>query len=255
MNSCLILGKTLILREGALRVMKRLRDDFNERLENDDNFKPESIINSFMNSASIKEEIPVVVSSTDDKPRVPGLYDQLEDEEPSEEKRANYQKHKNLAQGQNDSIKCFHSNVYYISLLATDSQNMGARGVPAKAYYLFDIKTEMELEPHGIKFISAQDLALFYKKNKKDPQEIKEKEGVQETPYFTQDSNGQFVPTVVEHDGEPNIYTMAEIFIEEAEKVNPGGFYFFDEVPLIKGKHNSKNICILDTSIKPLCTS
>ena len=126
--------------------------------------------------------------------------------------------------------------VYYISLLATDAQNTRARGVPEKAYYLFDIKCEMELKAYGIRFISAQDLVLHYDLNESDPQRARNNEGDQETPFYTIQNRGKVIPTVIKHDGHPNIYTLAERFIEDAERESPGGFYFFDEVPLIKGK-------------------
>ena len=127
--------------------------------------------------------------------------------------------------------------VYYISLLATDAQNTRARGVPEKAFYLFDIKCEMELKAYGIRFISAQDLVLHYDLNESDPQRARNNEGDQETSFYTIQNRGKVIPTVIKHDGHPNIYTLAERFIEDAERESPGGFYFFDEVPLIKGSN------------------
>ena len=233
-------GKTLILREGALRIVKRLRDEFNERLETYRNFKSEDEVKSYTDTIGRNERVPASISSADDITCIPGLFESMEDEESSQQKILNDEDHKKLTQDQNELVTSFRSNVYYISLLATDADNLGGRGVPQNTHYLFDIKTEMELEPYGIRFISAQDLAQFHEQLEKDPRKIKDKKGVQETPFFTQDSNGQFVPTIVEHDGKPNIYTLAENFIDETERVNPGGFYFFDEVPLIKGKYISK---------------
>ena len=235
-----ISGKTLILREGALRIMKRLRGDFNEILENYGNFKSEDEINFYMDTGGRNEKISADVLSADEIACIPEIFDSYEDEESSLQTIINDEQHKKLNRDQNESVTSFRSNVYYISLLATDAQDLGARGVPQKTYHLFDIKTEMELEPYGIRFISTQDLALFNEQFEKDSRKVKDKKGVQETSFFTQESNGMFVPTIVEQDGILNIYTLAENFIEEVERVNPGGFYFFDEVPLIKGKNNVK---------------
>ena len=233
MKNMSISGKTLILREGALRIMKRLRDDFNERHENYGNFKSEDENSFYTDAGGRNEKIPADALSADEITCIPETFESMGDEESNQQRIINDEQHKKLIRDQNESLTSFQSNVYYISLLATDAQNMGARGVPQKTYYLFDIKTEMELEPHGIRFISAQDLALFNEQFENDQQNIKDRKGVQE-------SNRHFVPTVVEQDGKCNIYTLAENFIEEAERVNPGGFYFFDEVPLIKGKNIKK---------------
>ena len=235
MNLIFILGKTLVLREGAMRVARRLRDENRITLENENDGTSVSKSEMPKDNARIVKEF-AEDTSIEDSSCISGLFDDDENEESLDGKITGEEKYSELGQDQDTSEENNIPNVYFISLLATDAQNIGARGIPSKAHYLFDIKTEMELKPYGIKFLSAQDLALHYKKSEADSERIKVQESSQETPFFSQNKDGTIIPTVIEPNGQPNIYTMAESFIEKAERDNPGGFYFFDEVPLIKGK-------------------
>ena len=92
--------------------------------------------------------------------------------------------------------------IYFISLVASDAGKYGGKGVPRKAFYIFDVKSEMELKRHGIIFLSCQDLLLEY---------FKEQTG----------TNGEGI----------NVYDLVKFYIER----NPNGYYFLDEVPLIQG--------------------
>ena len=79
--------------------------------------------------------------------------------------------------------------------------DVGDAGIPRKAFYIFDVKSEMELKKHHIKFLSCQDLLEYYKHQTGE--------------------NGEGL----------KVYELAQFFIEK----NPNGYYFLDEVPLIKG--------------------
>ena len=86
-------------------------------------------------------------------------------------------------------------------MVGSDAGYSTGKGIPRKAFYIFDVKSEMELEKHNIKFMSCQDLLEYYQK---------------ETG-----TNGD----------EMNVYELVQFFI----KKNPKGYYLLDEVPLIKG--------------------
>jgi len=88
-------------------------------------------------------------------------------------------------------------------LVGSDAGYSTGKGIPRKAFYIFDVKSEMELEKHNIKFVSCQDLLEYYQK---------------ETG-----TNGK----------EKNVYELVQFFI----KKNPNGYYLLDEVPLIKGNY------------------
>ena len=95
-------------------------------------------------------------------------------------------------------------------MVGTDANDDNSKGIPRKANYWYDVKSEVELKPHGIEFLSAQDLEKFYYNHEG---KAATRQG---TGYFSQ---------------EPNIYRLAEYFVQR----NPEGRYFLDEVPLIKG--------------------
>ena len=90
--------------------------------------------------------------------------------------------------------------IFFISLVGSDAGDYMRKGIPRKAFYIFDVKSEVELEKHKIKFMSCQDLLEYYQK---------------ETGM-----NGEKM----------NVYELVQFFI----KKNPNGHYLFDEVPLIK---------------------
>ena len=87
-------------------------------------------------------------------------------------------------------------------MVGSDAGDKGVEGtgIPRKAFYIFDVKSEMELEKHQIKFLSCQDLLRYY-----------------------EDQTGKNGETL-------NVYQLVQFFIEK----NPNGYYFLDEVPLIK---------------------
>ena len=91
--------------------------------------------------------------------------------------------------------------IYFISLVASNAGQFLGTGIPGKAFYIFDIKSEMELKRHGIIFLSCQDLLEYFK----------EQTG----------TNGEGI----------NVYDLVKFYIER----NPNGYYFLDEVPLIQG--------------------
>ena len=91
--------------------------------------------------------------------------------------------------------------VYYISLIGTDARDVDGKGVPRKAFYIFDVKSELDLKRHNIRFLSYQDLMEYYQK---------------ETG-----KNGENL----------NIYELVIFFMRK----NPRAYYLLDEVPLIKG--------------------
>ena len=223
-----------MLREGAIRIARKLCDEENFKSKNDEmdtRIEDKNIRNDTNEQVQNARDI----GSIDEIDGINELFNNDDLGTNSNEKAFGEE-----ILSRNDQDTVDHNmfpKVYYISLLATDAQNTRARGVPEKAYYLFDIKCEMELEAYGIRFISAQDLVLHYDLNESDPQKARNKEGDQETPYHTIQNRGKIIPTVIKHDGHPNIYTLAERFIEDAERESPGGFYFFDEVPLIKGSN------------------
>jgi len=86
-------------------------------------------------------------------------------------------------------------------LVGSEAGVYKGKGIPRRAFYIFDVKSEMELEKHNIKFMSCQDLLEYYQK---------------ETG-----TNGE----------EMNVYELVKFFI----KKNPNGYYLLDEVPLLKG--------------------
>ena len=90
-------------------------------------------------------------------------------------------------------------------MVGSNAGDPRGRGIPRKGFYIFDVKSEMELEKHQIKFLSCQDLLKYYK-----------------------DQTGE--------NGEGlNVYQLVQFFIEK----NPNGYYFLDELPLIQGEFNS----------------
>ena len=91
--------------------------------------------------------------------------------------------------------------IYFISLVASDAGEVAGKGIPRKAFYIFDVKSEMELKKHGITFLSCQDLLEYYKE-----QTGTKGEGI-------------------------NVYDLVNFYI----KRNPNGYYFLDEVPVTQG--------------------
>ena len=91
--------------------------------------------------------------------------------------------------------------IYFISLVGSDAGDPQGKGMAKKNIYIFDVKSEMELEKHNIKFMSCQDLLEYYQKET----------GI----------NGE----------EKSVYELVQFFIEK----NPNGYYLLDEVPLIQG--------------------
>ena len=87
-------------------------------------------------------------------------------------------------------------------MVGSDAGDAGykGKGIPRKAFYIFDVKSEMELVEHKIEFMSCQDLLKYYQK---------------ETG-----TKGEKM----------NVYELVQFFI----KKNPNGYYLLDEVPLIK---------------------
>ena len=90
--------------------------------------------------------------------------------------------------------------IYFISLVGSDAGDYDGKGIPRKAVYIFDVKSKMELKKYGIVFLSCQDVLKFYQ----------DKTG----------TNGEGI----------NVYDLVKFYIEK----NPNGYYFLDEVPLIK---------------------
>ena len=90
--------------------------------------------------------------------------------------------------------------IHFLCLVGSDAGDFEGYGIPRNAHYIFDVKSEIELERHKIKFLSCQDLLEFYKK---------------ETG-----TNGEGV----------NVYELALFYIER----HPNGYFFLDEVPLMK---------------------
>ena len=86
-------------------------------------------------------------------------------------------------------------------MVGSDAGDDQGKGVSRKAFYIFDVKSEMELEKHQITFLSCQDLLNYY-----------------------EDQTGKSGKDL-------NVYELVQFFIEK----NPNGYYFLDEVPLIKG--------------------
>ena len=91
--------------------------------------------------------------------------------------------------------------IYFISLVGSNAGVKNGKGITRKAFYIFDVKSEMELKKHGITFLSCQDLLEYYKEQTR--------------------TNGE----------DMNVYDLVEFFIER----NRNGYYFLDEVPLIQG--------------------
>ena len=108
-----------------------------------------------------------------------------------------------MGEVENESLEDYDEPrpIYFISLVGSDAGEPNGKGIPRKAFYIFDVKSEMELVKHNIKFMSCQDLLEYYQK---------------ETG-----TNGE----------EMNVYELVQFFI----KKNPNGYYLLDEVPLIKG--------------------
>ena len=94
-----------------------------------------------------------------------------------------------------------NKTIYFISLVGIDVGDYKGNGIPRKAFYIFDVKSEMELKKYGIVFLSCQDLLKFYQDNT--------------------GTNGVSI----------NVYELVKFYIEK----NPNGYYFLDEVPLIRG--------------------
>ena len=94
--------------------------------------------------------------------------------------------------------------VYFLSLVGTDAGDRYGKGIPRSANYFYDIRSNMELRQHGITFMSAQDLQTFHH----------EHSGI-----LNVDKNKQL-----------NIYQLVHFFMQH----HPDGYYFLDEVPLIK---------------------
>ena len=90
--------------------------------------------------------------------------------------------------------------IYFISLVGSDAGDYKGKGIPKNAFYIFDVKSKVELKKHGIIFLSCQDLLEYYK----------EKSG----------RNGKDI----------NVYELVNYYMER----NPNGYYFLDEVPFIQ---------------------
>ena len=86
-------------------------------------------------------------------------------------------------------------------MLGSDGGDARCKGIPRKAFCIFDVKSEIELKKYGIVFLSRQDILEFYQ----------DKTG----------TNGEGI----------NVYDLVKFYIEKY----PNGYYFLDEVPLIKG--------------------
>ena len=94
--------------------------------------------------------------------------------------------------------------IYFISLVGSDAGGFMAKGIPRQAFYIFDVKSEMELQKYGIIFLSCQDLVEYHKK---------------QTGRNREDIN------VI------NVYDLVKFYV----KRNPNGYYFLDEVPILQG--------------------
>ena len=94
--------------------------------------------------------------------------------------------------------------VYFFCLVGSDAGDRTGKGLPRDAHYIFDIKTEIELKIHQIIFLSCRDLLEYYRKH-----------------------------TGLDGEG-INVYDLVMFFVER----NPNGYYFVDEVPLIKDEGN-----------------
>ena len=92
-----------------------------------------------------------------------------------------------------------------MSLVGTDAGSDGGKGIPRSVHYFYDIRSNMELRQHGITFMSAQDLQAFHHEH---------------SGLSIDDKNKQL-----------NIYQLVHYFMQH----HPDGYYFLDEVPLIKG--------------------
>ena len=86
-------------------------------------------------------------------------------------------------------------------MVGSDAGDLEAKGVPRKAFYIFDVKSEMELKKHGVIFLSCQNLLEYYKEQT--------------------ESSGDGI----------DVFNLVKFYIER----KPNGYYFLDEVPLMIG--------------------
>ena len=52
-------------------------------------------------------------------------------------------------------------DIFFLSLVATDANDEKGEGIPRIPLHLFDVQSEIELQPKGIRVLSAQDLKSF----------------------------------------------------------------------------------------------
>ena len=116
--------------------------------------------------------------------------------------------------------------IYFLSLVGTSARENG-KHLPPNATYVYDIMSELELLPYGIKFLSGKDLFRYYKKcqkeqknqdvlRRKNPKKRRREARQNQTPKSIQ---------------QKNIYDMVNYFMSK----NPNGYYFCDEVPILVG--------------------
>ena len=91
-------------------------------------------------------------------------------------------------------------------MVGSNAGDPRGRGIPRKGFYIFDVKSEMELEKHQIKFLSCQDLLKYWE----------DQTGMTSTNW---------------NKNNLNVYELVLFFMEK----NPNGYYFLDEIPLIQG--------------------
>ena len=87
--------------------------------------------------------------------------------------------------------------------------------------FIYTFKSEIELERHGINFLSVQDLILFHRKN----------QGKLIETSSTESENRN-------HSMKLNVYQLVAYFMEHNQK----GYYFLDEVPLIRKDKNERGM-------------
>ena len=119
--------------------------------------------------------------------------------------------------------------IYFLSLVGTNARENGGEHLTPNSTYLYDIISELELLPYGIKFLSVQDLFEYYNKYQEEDknQDVKRRKKTRKKTRRKEARPNQTPKNIQPK----NIYDMVHYFMSK----NPNGYYFCDEVPILVG--------------------
>ena len=107
-------------------------------------------------------------------------------------------------------------------------------GLPTKEHFLFDVESELELQGHGVTFMSSQDLEEFHRINGGEICDCRNCKGYEGEDSDSSDSDSD------ENDDQEckrlDVYSLVVYLMRK----NRGSSFFIDELPFIPNKQGKK---------------